>query len=147
MASLSCSISSTFTPKLVCHNKFHPTYFPYPNFRANSRFYSIKTNQAINSSKAATTSGQELDIPDEDLIGIDNLKSFVQLNLGKWNGSFHVGISFFHSLFVSLNFLFRLLLFCFTCCVSWWLFAPHYMYIISLLQNYICKILMEFRGN
>ncbi|KAL2898618.1 Catalase-peroxidase [Bienertia sinuspersici] len=84
MASFSCSISSHFTPKLVCLNKFQPTYLPSPKFRVNARFQSIK-NEATNSINASTTTPElELDIPDEDLLGIDNLHRFIQLNLGSW---------------------------------------------------------------
>ncbi|XP_010670214.2 uncharacterized protein LOC104887299 isoform X1 [Beta vulgaris subsp. vulgaris] len=88
MASLSCSISSPLTHKLLCHNKIQRTYLPLPNFRTNSTFHSIKT-QAINSSKATTVPEQELDIAEEDSLGIDNLHRFVQLNLGSWTGTFH----------------------------------------------------------
>ncbi|KNA06516.1 hypothetical protein SOVF_180320 [Spinacia oleracea] len=90
MASFSCSISSPLPPKLISHNKFQPIYLPFPNFRAIPT-YNIK-NRSTNSTKATTTtspSGQELDIADEDSLGIDNLHQFVQLSLGNWVGSFY----------------------------------------------------------
>ncbi|XP_021770869.1 uncharacterized protein LOC110735050 [Chenopodium quinoa] len=90
MASFSCSISSPFTLKLLSHNKCQPIYLPSLNLRTIPTFYSIK-NHPNYSIKATTTptSTPELEIADEDSLGIDNLHRFVQINLGSWAGSFY----------------------------------------------------------
>ncbi|XP_021721447.1 uncharacterized protein LOC110689004 [Chenopodium quinoa] len=90
MASFSCSISSPFTPKLLSHNKYQPIFLPSSNFRTIPTFYSIK-NHPKYSIKATTTptSVPDLEIADEDSLGIDNLHRFVQINLGSWAGSFY----------------------------------------------------------
>ncbi|XP_057524286.1 uncharacterized protein LOC130804015 [Amaranthus tricolor] len=88
MASVSCSISSPFISKFFCTNKFQPPHHPLRNLRNNLVVKRLKI-EATTSCKATRTSEQELDIADEDSIGVDNLRCFVELNLGTWTGSFH----------------------------------------------------------
>lgn len=99
MASVSCSISSPFISKFFGSNKFQPPYHPLRNLRNNLVDKRLKIEATI-SCKATRTSEQELDIADEDSIGVDNLRRFVELNLGTWTGSFHVGISYFLLIYI-----------------------------------------------
>lgn len=51
--------------------------------------------RATNSRASSTVrDGEEARKPSEESMSIDNLRSFFNLNLGKWNGSFFVSIKF-----------------------------------------------------
>uniref|UniRef100_A0A7C9CLZ7 DUF3598 domain-containing protein n=1 Tax=Opuntia streptacantha TaxID=393608 RepID=A0A7C9CLZ7_OPUST len=84
MAALACSLSSPFPTKLLCPIKIQLTSLQFPNFRTSPAFQNLKI-QATNSTVTAKEEQKE----DEEAMSVDNLRRFVQLNLGSWTGSFY----------------------------------------------------------
>ncbi|KAL9227002.1 hypothetical protein vseg_002751 [Gypsophila vaccaria] len=94
MASLSCTMSTTtssqFSPKHNHTNTIKPTRNNHlPTTNKTPKFQSIKIHSTNSTSPAITTTTTTIPKSDEETIGIDNLRRFIQLNLGTWIGSFH----------------------------------------------------------
>ncbi|XP_058722715.1 uncharacterized protein LOC131594561 [Vicia villosa] len=79
-----------------------PSSFPkLSNFNTNNKFFSFNSSNpnpihsSLSSVKSSASSSSSSSLPvsltplEETAMSIDNLRSFINLNIGKWNGSFY----------------------------------------------------------